>query len=86
MAVLADISGRDLLAELARLQEENAKLKARGQSVLRCKVSDKGAVSVYGMGKWPVTLYASQWRRLIEFCPQITEFLADNSDKISEKD
>jgi hypothetical protein len=86
MAVLADISGRDLLAELEALRTENAKLKARGQSTLRCKVSDKGAVSVYGMGKWPVTLYATQWARLIEFAPSISEFLADNADKLSTKD
>jgi hypothetical protein len=86
MAVLADMTGRDLMAELEALRAENAKLKARGQQALRCKVSDKGAVSVYGMGKWPVTLYATQWARLIEFAPAISEFLADNADKLSTKD
>lgn len=61
--------------KVARLERENQQLKAAATSVLKLKVSEKGAVSVYGMGKFPVTLYASQMERLIEFAPKITEFI-----------
>ena len=47
------------------------------------KVSAKGAVSMYGMGRWPVTLYRSQWERLIESVDQIKAFIEANSDVLN---
>ena len=84
----------DNLADFARLQRELAESKARvaaleasaaKQSQLRCKVSEKGALSVYGLNsKWPVTLYPSQWARVAEFMPTITAFAAANTATLKQ--
>lgn len=56
------------------------------QSALRCKVSEKGALSVYGLSaKWPTTLYIGQWERLIEYLPQLVAFAKANNAKLSRK-
>ena len=52
---------------------------------LTLKVSEKGALSVYGFGQWPVTLYASQWRRLIEAIDEISAFLETHKAVLTEK-
>lgn len=89
MAILEDISNRELQAELSKLRAENAALKAgQGQGrALSCKVSEKGAVSVYGMGQWPVTLYRGQWDRLLakESVVMINAFIKANEDRLSIK-
>ena len=64
---------------LAKLEEAN-KPKA-----LTCKVSEKGAMSVYGFGQWPVTLYKSQWHRLFAARDQLATFLRDNDHLLAEK-
>ena len=74
--------------ELARLRAENARLReskatARGVS---CKVTEKGGVSVYGMGRFPVTLYAGQWERLFAHIDEIKAFLETNRSKLSFKE
>ena len=72
--------------ELARLRAENEALKqTKTANKLGFKVSDKGAVSVYGLGKWPVTLYGEQWDRLIESVPALKAFIAANRSKLSTK-
>lgn len=78
-------SNADLLARLAQLEAENAKLKAQTTSRISFKVSAKNALSVYGMGRWPVTLYKSQWQKLLSLAPEIQKFIEDNSDKLAEK-
>jgi hypothetical protein len=60
------MSDEELKAELARLRNENAALKKGSASGIRLKVSEKGAVSVYGMGRFPVTLYKEQWLKLLD--------------------
>jgi hypothetical protein len=60
------MSDQDLKAELERLRKENAALKKGASSGIRLKVSEKGAVSVYGMGRFPVTLYKVRWAQLSE--------------------
>ena len=76
----------DLLAEIARLKAENENLKkpARGQTSL--KVSEKGALSVYGMGRFPVTLYREQWEKLLSMADQIREFIRDNDAALKKKE
>ena len=64
----------DLQAELALLRSENAKLKA-GKASNGMKYTEKGGVSVYGMGRFPVTLYASQWESLWDRQDEIKEFI-----------
>lgn len=81
---------QDISAELAALRAENAQLKAKAarqaQARLSCKVSEKGAVSVYGMGRFPLTLYKGQWEKLIAYVPTIQEFILDNSAALTTKD
>ncbi len=52
---------------------------------LYCKVSEKGAVSVYGLQRMPVTLYAQQWERLLDFGPEIRDFIQLNSSRLNRK-
>lgn len=72
-------------AQIAQLQAENAALKAKKAGVLSCKVTEKGGLSVYGLGRFPVTLYKSQWKKLIGFIPQVEAFIAANDEVLTEK-
>jgi hypothetical protein len=79
------MSGEDANEELARLRAENDALKKRGPAV-RMKVSEKGAVSVYGMGRFPVTLYKEQWLRLLDMSSEIRDFIAANESQLKAKE
>ena len=76
----------DLLAQIEALKAENAKLKEARNAKLSFKVSEKGALSVYGMGRFPVSLYRGQWERLFAVIPQIQQFVKDNADKLTTKE
>jgi len=69
----------------AELQAEIEKLKAAKATMLTMKVSQKGAVSVYGMGRFPVTLYKSQWEKLLGSADDIKSFIESNQEKLAEK-
>ena len=58
---------------------------APARGTLYCKVSEKGAMSVYGLQRMPVTLYIEQWTRLLEFSDTLKQFLKDNDDKLKRK-
>ena len=74
------------MQELIKLRAENAALKAaKPAQKLTLKVGEKGALSVYGMGRFPVTLYKSQWSRLLEAVPEITAFLKANDAILKDK-
>lgn len=75
----------EMIAQIEALKAENAKLKAAGQGKLTLKVSDKGALSVYGMGRFPVTLYREQWERLLGAKDQIEAFITANAASLSVK-
>jgi hypothetical protein len=77
---------KDLLAQIEALKAENAKLKEARNAKLSFKVSEKGALSVYGMGRFPVSLYRGQWERLIQVIPQLQAFIAENSAKLAVKE
>jgi hypothetical protein len=82
-------SNVDVQAELARLLSENAKLqeKLSARSVLRFKVSEKGAVSVYGINnKFPLTIYASQMIRLLSRKEDLLAFIEENRSKLAWKE
>ena len=79
------MSGEEANDELARLRKENEALKNRGPAV-RMKVSEKGAVSVYGMGRFPVTLYKEQWLRLLDMSSEIRDFIAANESQLKAKE
>jgi ribosome-interacting GTPase 1 len=76
----------DLKAEVAQLKAEMEALKARTSKGISLKVSEKGAVSVYGMGRFPVTLYKEQWLKLLDMNEDIRRFIADNDSKLKAKD
>ena len=76
----------EMKAELERLQAENAKLKSKGSAGLSLKVSEKGAVSLYGMGRFPVTLYKEQWLRILASAPEIEAFIRENDNKLKTKE
>ncbi|TMD02269.1 MAG: hypothetical protein E6J01_18015 [Chloroflexi bacterium] len=74
---------QDMQAEIDRLKAQLA--QASKPQALSLKVSDKGGVSVYGLGRFPVTLYGTQWERLLAASPQITAFMAANKSKLTTK-
>jgi len=76
----------DLKAELEKLKAENAALKARGSRGVSMKVSEKGAVSVYGLGRFPVTLYQEQWLKLLDMAEDIRRFIQENAARLKKKD
>ena len=79
------MSDEDMKAELDRLRNENAALKKGASSSLRLKVSEKGALSVYGMGRFPVTLYKEQWLKLLGMADEIRAFIATNEGQLKAK-
>jgi hypothetical protein len=79
------MSDEDLKAELERLRAENAALKDRTRRGVSLKVSEKGGVSVYGLGRFPITLYKEQWQRLLAMRDEITQFIAENEDRLKTK-
>ena len=80
------MSDEDMKAELNRLRNENAALKKGASSSLRLKVSEKGALSVYGMGRFPVTLYKEQWLKLLGMADEIRAFIAANDAQLKAKE
>ena len=79
------MSDEDLKAELERLRSENAALKKGTAAGIRMKVSEKGAVSIYGMGRFPVTLYKEQWLKLLGMSDDIRAFIAANEAQLKTK-
>lgn len=75
-----------LQAEVERLKAENAALKARATRGVSIKVSEKGGVSVYGLGRFPVTLYKEQWAKLLEMADDIRAFLKEHDAQLKSKD
>jgi hypothetical protein len=80
------MSDEQMKAELERLRNENAALKKGVSTGIRMKVSEKGAVSIYGMGRFPVTLYKEQWLKLLDMSDDIRAFIAANDGQLKKKD
>jgi phage-related minor tail protein len=74
-----------LKAQIAALAQENERLKAQKASRVSWKVSEKGALSVYGLGRFPVSLYKGQWEKLFTLIPQLQAFIKENAALLSEK-
>jgi hypothetical protein len=80
------MSDDDVKHELERLRKENESLKKGATSGIRMKVSEKGAVSIYGMGRFPVTLYKEQWLKLLDMSSEIRAFIAANESQLKSKE
>ncbi len=79
------MSDEEMKAELERLKAENERLKSqRGRSV-SLKVSEKGGVSVYGLGRFPVTLYKEQWTKLLVMADEIRAFIKEHDAELKTK-
>ncbi len=78
----------DTEKELARLRAENEALKAQRKTAgtLTFRVSDKGAVSVYGLGRFPVTLYQEQWDKLLASVTELRRFIDENRSRLKKKE
>ena len=72
-------------AELERLRAENERLKQRSSRAISLKVSEKGAVSLYGLGRFPVTLYKEQWTKVLDMADDIRAFIKENDSKLKTK-
>jgi hypothetical protein len=73
-------------AELERLRAEKRRSQKKGSSTgIRLKVSEKGAMSVYGMGRFPVTLYKEQWLKLLDMSDDIRAFIAEKGSAVEGK-
>ncbi|HKU42884.1 MAG TPA: hypothetical protein VJR89_32215 [Polyangiales bacterium] len=79
------MSDEDMKAELERLRAENSRLKQRGSRGVSMKVSEKGGVSIYGLGRFPVTLYKEQWEKLLDMADDIRGFISENAGKLKTK-
>ncbi len=76
----------ELRAELEKLKAENESLKARTSRGISMKVSEKGGLSVYGLGRFPVTLYKEQWTKLLDMADDIRRFMAENDARLKTKE
>ena len=79
------MSETDLQAELERLKAENERLKGERSRTTGLKVSEKGGVSVYGLGRFPVTLYKEQWKKLLDMADEIRAFIKENDARLKTK-
>ena len=79
------MSDEELKAELERLRKENASLKKGAARGVSMKVSEKGGLSVYGMGRFPVTLYKEQWLKLLDLSEEIRAFIAAHEGELKSK-
>ena len=79
-------SDEDLKAEIERLRAENEALKKPARGQMSLKVSEKGALSVYGLGRFPVTLYREQWEKLLGMADEIRTFIRENDHAPKKKE
>ena len=80
------MSDDDLRAELERLRSENEALKRGATRGVSLKVSEKGGVSVYGLGRFPVTLYKEQWTKLLDMADEIRAFIKTHDSELKAKE
>ncbi len=79
------MSEQEVKTELERLREENERLKRSATKGITLKVSEKGGVSVYGLGRFPVTLYKEQWAKLLDMADYLRAFIRDNDTHLKTK-
>ena len=82
---MSDMTSEQMKEELERLRAENEALKKRSEKGLSLKVSQKGGVSVYGLGRFPVTLYKEQWEKLLDMSDDIRAFIQENEPQLKTK-
>lgn len=83
---MGNVTEADLIKELEQLRAENEALKAKSNRPLTAKVSAKGAVSVYGLGRFPATFYKEQWLKIINFIPKLEAFMKQHDSELAVKE
>jgi len=86
MNVTNQLSEEEMKQELARLRAENTALKQTSAKGLSMKISEKGGLSIYGLGRFPVTLYKEQWKKLLDLKEDIMAFLEANDAQLKTKE
>jgi hypothetical protein len=81
-----DMADDDVQRELERLRRENEALRARTARGISLRVSEKGGVSVYGLGRFPVTLYKEQWNKLLAMADEIRAFIREHDSALKAKE
>ena len=76
---------QQMKAELERLRKENEELKRKSERALTLKVSQKGAVSLYGLGRFPVTLYKEQWLKVLDMADELRAFIKANDSQLKTR-
>ena len=79
------MSDEEMKAELERLRKENESLKKGAAKGISMKVSEKGGLSIYGLGRFPITLYKEQWTKLLDISEEIRSFLATHDAELKSK-
>jgi hypothetical protein len=82
---MGEMTEAEMKAELERLRSENEDLKKKADREITLKVSQKGGVSLYGLGRFPVTLYKEQWLKILGMVDEIKKFIDDNDSKLKTK-
>jgi hypothetical protein len=80
------MSNDEIHSELERLRQENASLKKAAVKGVSLKVSEKGGLSVYGLGRFPVTLYKEQWKKLLDLAEEIRGFIRTHDSELKTKE
>ena len=80
------MADEDLKAQLEQLKAENERLKSQRGRSASLKVSEKGGVSVYGLGRFPITFYKEQWVKLLDMADDIRAFIKENEGKLKVKE
>lgn len=86
LSIKSMASDDELKAEIERLRAENEALKKPSRGQMSLKVSEKGALSVYGLGRFPVTLYREQWEKLLGMATEIQSFIQENDARLKKKE
>ena len=86
LSVKVMASEEELKLEIERLRAENETLKKPSRGQVYLKVSEKGGLSVYGMGRFPVTLYREQWEKLLAMADEIRNFIRENYNSLKKKE
>jgi hypothetical protein len=80
------MADEDVMAELERLRKENEALKKGAARGVSMKVSEKGGLSVYGLGRFPITFYKEQWNKLLDMADDIRAFIRAHDAELKSKD
>jgi hypothetical protein len=80
------MADEDMMAELERLRKENESLKKGAARGVSMKVSEKGGLSVYGLGRFPITFYKEQWTKLLDMADDIRAFMAAHDSELKTKE